>query len=202
MTGIADYLLLAAVVFGVNVMPAFAPPTWMALVFFNVTYDMPPYLIVPLGAVCAASGRLVLGTLAKRFRDHFSERRIAELDTLRAVAEDRRAASFGALMLFAISPVPSASLFIAAGVTGMRLGRLTLAFFSGRIVSYSIYVSASAVAAGSIESLLRRGFTSTWSLVLQLSLLALVVGLVLMPWSRLLGRFLPPASGPRAREGL
>lgn len=197
---LSDYLLLAGVVFGINLMPVFAPPTWMVLVFFNVSYDMPIYVLVPLGAVCAASGRLVLGSAAKRFRHRFGERRIRDLDTLRAVAEERRAASMGALMLFAISPVPSASLFIGAGVTGMRLGRLTVAFFSGRIVSYSIYVSASTAAEQSIRSLLERGVTSWWSMALQVVLLAMIIGLVFLPWSRLLARFLPPAGASRTPD--
>lgn len=197
---LSDYLLLAGIVFGVNLMPVFAPPTWMVLVFFNVTYDMPVHLLVPLGALCAASGRLVLGSTAKRFRHRFSERRIKDLDTLRAVAEERRAASIGALTLFAISPVPSASLFIGAGVAGMRLGRLTAAFFSGRIVSYTVYVSASSAAEQSIRSLLERGVTSWWSMALQIVLLALILGLVFLPWSRLLGRFLPPAGASRTPD--
>jgi uncharacterized membrane protein YdjX (TVP38/TMEM64 family) len=44
-------------------------------------------------------------------------------------------------MLFALSPLPSAQLFEAAGLMGMRLLPLTALFFSGRIISYSIYVT-------------------------------------------------------------
>lgn len=196
MGGLGDYLLLAGIVFGVNLLPAFAPPTWTVLVFFNVTYDLPVFLLVPIGALCAASGRFILGSLAKRFRERFSKRRIKELDTLRTVAEQRRAVSFGALMLFAISPIPSASLFIGAGVTGMRLARLTVAFFAGRIVSYSIYVSISSAAEQSIRATLERGLGSPWSIALQIAMLALVVALVLAPWSRLLARFLPAGAAP------
>lgn len=191
MTELQQLLLMAGIVFVVNLMPAFAPPTWMVLVYFNVRHDLPIPLLIVVGAVCAASGRFVLGTLARHSRDRFSERRIRDLDSLRMLAESRRATSFGALMLFAISPVPSASLFIAAGLTGLKLLPLTLAFFSGRIVSYSIYVSASAVAADSIEKLIEEGVSSWWSLGLQLLLLALVLGLAFMPWSKLLARWLP-----------
>jgi uncharacterized membrane protein YdjX (TVP38/TMEM64 family) len=196
MGGLGDYLLLAGVVFGINLMPAFVPPTWTVLVFFNVAYDMPVYLLVPIGALCAAFGRLTLGSLAKRFRGRFSERRIRDLDTLRTIAEQRRAVSFGALMLFAISPIPSASLFIGAGVTGMRLVPLTIAFFSGRIISYSIYVSISSAAEKSIRATLEHGLGSPWSIAFQVTMFALVVALVFAPWSRLLARFLTPAATP------
>lgn len=191
MAGIEDYLLLAAVVFGVNLMPAFAPPTWMVLVFFEITYDMPILVLVPLGALCAASGRLVLGTVARRSRNVLGARRVEDLDALRAVAEQRRAVSFGALTLFAISPVPSASLFIGAGVAGMRLVPLTAAFFTGRIVSYSLYVSAATAAEESVRAIVERGFTSPWSIALQLLALLLLAALVLAPWRRLLARLMP-----------
>lgn len=35
------YLALAGVVFGVNLMPAFAPPTWSLLVFFRLQSQIP-----------------------------------------------------------------------------------------------------------------------------------------------------------------
>lgn len=191
MSELQQLLSVAAVVFGINLMPAFAPPTWTVLVYFAVRYDLPVPVLVVVGAICAASGRLVLGTVARHSRSLFSERRVKDLDALRTLAEQRKATSFGALMLFAISPLPSASLFIAAGLTGLRLLPLTVAFFSGRIVSYTIYVSASAAAAASIEKLLAGGVTSPWSIALQLLLLMLVAGLALAPWSKLLARWLP-----------
>lgn len=197
MAGIENYLLLAAVVFGVNLMPAFAPPTWTVLIFFKITYDLPIVALVPLGALCAASGRLVLGSVAKRSRGILSAARVEELDALRALTERRRAVSVGALMLFAISPVPSASLFIGAGVTGMRLLPLTAAFFSGRIVSYSLYVSAATVAEDSIRSIVEQGFTSPWSIALQLLALVLLAVLVLAPWRKLLARLAPDAATDR-----
>ena len=67
----------------------------------------------------------------------------------------------------------------------------TLAFFAGRLVSYTIYVSASSVAADNIEKLLEGGFSSPWVIALQIAALLMVVGLALAPWSRLLARWLP-----------
>jgi hypothetical protein len=38
----AVYALVAAVVLGVNLLPAFGPPTWAVLVWFEVTHDLDP----------------------------------------------------------------------------------------------------------------------------------------------------------------
>lgn len=53
--------------------------------------------------------------------------------------------------LFALSPLPSAQLFVAAGLVDAPLVPLIAAFFAGRLVSYTIYVTA----ASSLVALLR-----------------------------------------------
>jgi hypothetical protein len=49
-------LLLAGVVFGVNLLPAFGPPTWAVLVFFGLQSDLTAIPLVPIGALAATSG--------------------------------------------------------------------------------------------------------------------------------------------------
>lgn len=55
-----DYLLVASVIFGINLLPAFGPPTWAALVFFRLNLDVAAVPLVLVGALAAASDRLVL----------------------------------------------------------------------------------------------------------------------------------------------
>jgi hypothetical protein len=55
-----DYLLLFAIVLGVNLMPAFGPPTWTILVLFTLQSDLPPAPSILVAAVAAALGRLGL----------------------------------------------------------------------------------------------------------------------------------------------
>ena len=45
-----DYLMLFALVLGVNLLPAFGPPTWSIIVLFGLNSDMPLWATVP---VCA-----------------------------------------------------------------------------------------------------------------------------------------------------
>ena len=189
-----EYLILVAAVFAVNLLPAFGPPTWALLVFFTITYDLAAAPVVLLGAAAAASGRFTLANGARLMRGRLNPKRTAELDVLRDVAEGNRKTSYFALGLFALSPVPSAQLFVAAGLTGVRLVPLTLAFFSGRLVSYTIYVTAATTAKDSIEAILREGWRSPWAIALQLAMLAGLVALVMIPWSKVLARFLPEAS--------
>jgi hypothetical protein len=59
-----DWLLVVGTIFGVNLLPAFGPPTWAVLVFFRLNSDLPAVPLVLVGALSAASGRFVLATAA------------------------------------------------------------------------------------------------------------------------------------------
>ena len=42
----SDWLLVVATIFGVNLLPAFGPPTWAVLLFFRLDSDLPAVPLV------------------------------------------------------------------------------------------------------------------------------------------------------------
>jgi hypothetical protein len=190
-------LVVAGVVFAVNLLPAFGPPTWATLLFLRFNLDVAAVPLVLVGALSAAGGRLVLATTARRLRGRLSPERVHHLNALRDAATEHRAGSVAGLGLFALSPVPSAQLFLAAGVTGVPLVPLTAAFFSGRLVSYSIYVGAATAAERSLGPLLTDALSSPWAIGLQVLLLIAVVGLTRIPWADVIGRRARDPDRPR-----
>jgi len=70
---VTDYLVAFACIFGVNLLPAFGPPTWAVLVFFKLNSDLAAVPLVLGGAVDldAAGARPVEAA------DHVQERRLA-----------------------------------------------------------------------------------------------------------------------------
>lgn len=183
-----DLAITAAVVFAINLLPAFGPPTWTVLVVLRLTRDIPAVPLVAVGALSAASGRYVLARGATLIRTRLSEERRAHLDALaESVQGNRRNAAVG-LGLFALSPVPSAQLFIAAGLAGTRLLPLTVAFFSGRVVSYSLWVGASSAAHDRLGPALLDSLRSPWGIALQVAMLGLLVLLVRVDWADVLRR--------------
>lgn len=60
------YLAAAAVVLGVNLLPAFGPPTWAVAVFYRLTGHLAVVPLVLIGAVRAAAGRLLLAVAFRR----------------------------------------------------------------------------------------------------------------------------------------
>jgi hypothetical protein len=83
--GIVAGLAVFAIVFVLNVVPAFAPFTWTVLSFIAIRYQVNVLILSIVGAVAATAGRLALARLskwlirqkllAKRTRDNIDELR-------------------------------------------------------------------------------------------------------------------------------
>jgi membrane protein YqaA with SNARE-associated domain len=167
-----ELALALGVVFAVNLLPAFGPPTWAVLVFFSLDFDLPAVPLVLGGALAAASGRYLLASGARRFRPRLAAARLARLDRAQAaLLADRRRSAAG-LGLFALSPVPSGQLFVAAGLMTVPLLPLTAAFFAGRLVSYSIYVGVASIAEQNLGDVVVNALASPLGMGLQLAMLA------------------------------
>ena len=185
---VLSYLVVVGVVLGVNLLPAFGPPTWAVLVFFRLHDDLAIVPLVALGAIAAAGGRLLLALGTRRLREHIPAKQKNNLEAAGKVLRRDRKRSIAGLALFAISPVPSAQLFEAAGLMRVALVPLTAAFFAGRLVSYSLYVGgARAAESTSAGKLVKSSFTSPWGIALQVALLAALVGLTRVDWSKHVG---------------
>ena len=189
-----EWALALGVVFAVNLLPAFGPPTWAVLISLEFSLALEPVPLVLLGALAAALGRFCLAHGSRRLRGRFSRERLDNLDAAKQVITGGRGRAMAGLGLFAVSPVPSAQLFVAAGLVDVALGRLTAAFFAGRLVSYSLYVGAATAASASLGTVITDSLTSPLGIALQLLMLAGLVALVRIDWTRILRRHAPSGS--------
>ncbi|CAN1518390.1 hypothetical protein MCERE8_01035 [Candidatus Nanopelagicaceae bacterium] len=182
-----DIAALAAVVLLFNLMPAFAPPTWAVLVLFSLNTDLHPIVIVAVGAVFAGTGRYLLARATGLFRNRISKKSLANLEAAQTLLTKNTSRKLFTIGMFVLSPLPSAQLFEAAGLMGVRLLPLTVAFFSGRIVTYNFYVfGASELKAHGIGELITKEFTSIWAILFQLVMIASVILLTRIDWKRFL----------------
>jgi hypothetical protein len=180
---IAHLLLALAVVFGVNLLPAFGPPTFAVLIFFRFRYGaIPVVALIVGGALAAVAGRFLLARAFRAFGRKLPAKRTESLEVLGRLLGQSRGGLVSSFIFFAVAPVPSAQMFEAAGLARIRLAPLLGAFFVGRLVSYSIYVGAASAAHNSVAKLFRRGFTSPQAIATQLIALALLVAIVRVDW--------------------
>lgn len=169
----------------INLLPAFGPPTWSIIVLFGISTQMPVPAIIVTGALAAASGRYALALAFRLLAKRVSERTRRNLAAARAALERNKRGGLLALGLFALSPLPSAQLFEAAGLARVRLAGFTLAFFGGRIVSYSIYAyTAKGLQKTSVGAAFRDSFTSPLSIALQVLMIGALVALTRIDWAK------------------
>jgi uncharacterized membrane protein YdjX (TVP38/TMEM64 family) len=150
--------------------------------------DVNPVALVIVGAAAAVTGRFLLAVASRKFGQRLNPDRRARLAEAREALTRHRAGSIVGLALFAVSPLPSGQLFVAAGLLDVPLVPVTAAFFAGRIVSYSFYVALATVAQKQLGPLLGQVLGSPLSVALQVVLLAIVAALPFVHWRRLLAR--------------
>ena len=136
-------VVLFFVVFVLNVLPAFAPPTWTTMSFIGLTIPNNNFILLSVVAAIAATfGRIVLAKLSRALvrRRLLSEEARRNVDTIRLGIKSRPALTFGTFLGYALSPLPSNYLFIAYGLTSLPIAFLSLPFFVGRLASYAFWI--------------------------------------------------------------
>lgn len=101
------YVLAAAVVLAVNLLPAFGPPTWSVLVLFRLRSHLNPVALVIEGALAAGLGRFLLAEACRRLRGRLSDKHTANLAWVTSETEDKPPKGFeGSLVRRPVAPLP------------------------------------------------------------------------------------------------
>ena len=183
----ASLSALFLAVFFLNVLPAFAPPTWLLMGFFGLRFpDANPWLAALMAASGAALGRSVLAFIAQRFtRSRWIPDSMRDnLNTVAEAIKRRRATSATTFLLFAFSPLPSNALFLSYGLTRAPLHLLAVPFFAGRFVSYFLSISGGAVLTRTFDLELSGGATLAYFVLSQVASLGLVYAFTKVDWKR------------------
>lgn len=184
-------LLLFAIVFGLNIIPAFAPPTWMVFSYIGFRYITVDHaLLAVVGASAATLGRLALAKMARVVvRQRFmSESSRQNIDSIREYLEPRKKLTFGVFLFYAFTPLPSNYLFIAYGLTSMKFRLIAPPFFIGRSISYTFWgFAATAIARRiALESTDALSYLSIYFVASQIVLLSLIYVFTRIDWRMLI----------------
>ena len=182
-----QYLLVFLAIFVANSVPAFAPPTWMFLVFFELQYDLQPLLLVLTGALAATSGRALIGTYMRALSPKLPAKYVANMESAGRYFTRTKAIAYTTIALFFFSPLSSAQLFAAAGIMrNVKLRPLLIAFFIGKLMSYSVYVfGAHTLKTTDFGQLIVEQMTSPAGILVQVILVLGVVAIGLRDWNHL-----------------
>ena len=184
---ILRYFAVALIVFGLNLLPAFGPPTWAVLVLCKLNWHLSAWVLVIVGVLSAGAGRYLLALATKGARRWLPKKRVDNLKAAGTYLRKHRAGSVAGLALFAVSPLPSAQLFEAAALADIPLIPITGAFMAGRIVTYSLYLGGATAAEKSFGETFRRALTSPYAIGVELAMLVVTVLLARVDWTKRLG---------------
>lgn len=193
-----DLLLIFVVVFLVNIIPAFMPPTWFVLAFFSAAYGTGVIELVLVGVFASTAGRYVLAKISGQATEHFLPRKqkssVKYLKNF--LAGEPWPMLSGITFVYSLSPLPSNVIFIVAGAARLPLLPVLGGFFAGRLISYSILTSL-VVGVVSINQLLSPEY-----LAVDMIGLAAAVALLLVDWRRLIKHTIENEKRRRAEEGI
>jgi hypothetical protein len=186
-----EIFILFVAVFILNIIPAFAPPTWIALSYAGFRYPLYSITLLALvGATAATLGRLMLAKLSRVIvrQNLLSESARENIDVLKEGLEKRRKLTFSLCLFYALSPLPSNYLFIAYGLTSLEWNLIAIPFFLGRFVGYNLWVFAGSIAARKItlESSEGQSYMGVYFVLSQILLLFLVYLFTKIDWIALL----------------
>ncbi len=177
--------VILGIIFLINVIPAFMPPTWVFLAYVYVTQGGNLIVLAVLGAIASTLGRICLakwiGPLVSRFMNKPLK---SNVEYARDELEKRPGAEFVITFLYSLSPLPSNTLFIIAGTAKLRLVPIVAGFFLGRVVSYATLMYAAHFTISAIQSSLDPSNPYMW-LVDVLGIM-LTLALLFIDWKSVL----------------
>jgi uncharacterized membrane protein YdjX (TVP38/TMEM64 family) len=138
------------------------------------------------GALAATAGRLILAVCTRKLGGRLSPERRTNLEALGQTLANSKIGVVASLAVFVFSPLPSAQMFMAAGLADVPLLSVSGAFLIGRSVSYTIYVTAATAAEETVHRLLRQGHTSPAAIAIQLASLAAIVLMIKVDWIKII----------------
>ncbi|HJS97708.1 MAG TPA: hypothetical protein VJ756_01365 [Terriglobales bacterium] len=177
------------VVLAVNLVPVFAPPTWLVLSFFSYKFpDNDIAMLALVGATAATIGRVVLAKSARGLvrGKLFGEETRQNLDVIKEKLHGKQTLTAGVCLFYAFSPLPSNYLFIAYGLTTLELRVLALPFFLGRLIGYNFWAHLGSAAAHKLAIEAPQSYMSVYFVLVQIACLALIYVFMRIDWRRLL----------------
>ena len=182
------YLFVFLIIFIINIIPAFMPPTWVVLSFLYIHFRLLFLPTLLIGVVAATLGRVVLALAARSglVRRFLPKKFLANYEDLGTYLKHNHKITIPVVLGFAISPISSNVLFIIAGFSKANLKVIAFAFAIGRFVSYAFWMTTTHKLSNNIIDIFKGNFTNISSLLSILVSLLIIFIMGKINWSKIL----------------
>lgn len=187
MDQVTIYIILGIFIFGLNIVPVFAPPTWTVLAFYFLKYHLSLLPVVIIGAVAATLGRIVLYLLAKNYFGRlFPKKWLTNLHVLGKFIESHEDLTIPVVITYAFLPISSNQMFIAAGLSGLHIRLIAFSFLIGRLISYTFWISAAHRIVDRLEIIFSNHLSNFWALIAQILGFLVIILISRINWGKYL----------------
>jgi membrane protein YqaA with SNARE-associated domain len=182
------YLFVFLASLGVDLLPFFGPPAWMAMVFFLTKYDLNPWLVLAAGVPGSVLGRYVLSLYIPHISDRLIKKR--KSDELKFVGGKLRQVlwrSWLFVFVYSCLPMSTTALFTAAGMARISPLVVIPPFTLGKFASDALMVLSGNYVVANIHDV-GKSLLSVKSLALGTVGIALVLAIFFIDWRVMLQR--------------
>jgi membrane protein YqaA with SNARE-associated domain len=135
------YLWVFLASLGVDLIPFFGPPAWMAMVFFLTKYDLNPWLVLAVGVPGSVLGRYLLSRYIPYISDRMvNKRKNDELKFVGGKLRQKLWRSWLFVFIYSCLPMSTTALFTAAGMARISPLVVIPPFAAGKFASDALMV--------------------------------------------------------------
>ncbi len=180
------YLSVFAAAFLVDLLPFFGPPAWTVMVFFQMKFDLNIWFVLISGVLGSALGRYTLFLYIPYLSDRYIK--LEKNEDLHFIGEKLAHKGWKIqifVFLYTLMPLPTTSLFSAAGIAKIKAIYIVPTFLVGKFLSDMVMVFSGDYVANNTASFLK-GFL-TWKSLSGIFLGVFILSMLLfIDWRKLL----------------
>ena len=178
------FVFLAAL--AVDLLPFFGPPAWTVMAFFQIKYELHIWWVLAIGVIGSTLGRYIYSLYipllsAKVIKPQ--KNKDIEFIGQRLSGNGWKIQLF--VLLYTLVPLPTTSLFTAAGMARIKAIHIIPAFFVGKFISDALMLHAGKFAVENTEQVLQ-GMVSWQAITAALAGIILLCAFLFTDWRTLL----------------
>ena len=177
------YLVVFFSALVVDLIPVFAPPAWMIMVFFLVKFHLNPWAVLVGGVVGSTIGRYLFSLYVPGIADKLIKRdKQDDLEFTGKKLNQKPWQSSLFVFIYTLTPLSTSVLFTAAALAKVKAVRTVPPFFFGKLVSDAMMIFAGRYA---VQNLANNTFSVKGMVVIVFGLV-IMGGFLFVDWRTLL----------------
>ena len=171
----------------INIIPAFMPPTWTVISFLYIRYDLNLLVLTIIGTLSSTIGRFFLSRSSTSLIPRiFNDYVVNNLNFFKNKLLGSKLRLFMVSLIWAVSPIGSNMLFIAAGFARVKIKYVLGAFFCGRLFSYFFLAYTSNLIIENTIELFKKGRFGIEGIITNLISTIVLTIYICLDWEELL----------------